>query len=153
MAEQDFRHIVRIANTDVKGEKHIMYALRKIKGVSVMMAHAVCIAAGVDTKKRAGDLSQTEVDHLTEVVVNPKKYGLPEWLFNRRWDPETAETGHLIGPDLIFAQDNDVKRMKKIKSYKGLRHQWGLPVRGQRTKSNFRKNKGKATGVAKKKKE
>jgi small subunit ribosomal protein S13 len=52
---------------------------------------------------------------------------------------------------LKFAKENDVKMMKKIKSYRGLRHQWSLPVRGQRTKSNFRRNKGKGSlGVKRK---
>ena len=50
-----------------------------------------------------------------------------------------------------FAEETDIKRMKKTRSYRGVRHGMGLPVRGQRTKSNFRKNKGKASlGVAKK---
>ena len=53
--------------------------------------------------------------------------------------------------DLDFTVDNDLKRMKMIKCYRGMRHAFGLPVRGQRTKSNFRKNKGKASlGVVKK---
>ena len=58
---------------------------------------------------------------------------------------------HLINTDLDLSKDGDIKRMKKVKSYKGLRHTWGLPVRGQRTRSNFRKNKGKVSlGVVKK---
>ena len=51
---------------------------------------------------------------------------------------------------MAFTQDNDIKMMKKMRSYKGIRHSLGLPVRGQRTKSNFRKNKGKVLGVRKK---
>jgi hypothetical protein len=56
---------------------------------------------------------------------------------------------HKIGADLKFTQENDIRFMKKIRCYKGIRHSMGQPVRGQRTKSNFRKNKGKVTGVAK----
>ena len=56
---------------------------------------------------------------------------------------------HLLTGNLTFYKENDIKRMKKIKSLKGMRHQKGLPVRGQRTKSHFRKNKGKVVGVAK----
>ena len=51
---------------------------------------------------------------------------------------------------MSFTQDNDIKMLKKIKSYKGIRHSLGLPVRGQRTRSNFRKNKGKVMGVKRK---
>ena len=64
--------------------------------------------------------------------------------------PETSEDIHITRADLELATDADIKKLKKSKSYKGLRHQWGLPVRGQKTKSNFRKNKGKVTGVKKK---
>ena len=56
----------------------------------------------------------------------------------------------MTGTTLSFTQDNDIKMMKKIKSYKGVRHILGQPVRGQRTKSNFRKNKGKVLGVKRK---
>ena len=53
--------------------------------------------------------------------------------------------------DLIFSKQQDVRRLQKIKSYRGLRHAANLPLRGQRTKSNFRRNKGKAVGVKRKK--
>ena len=59
---------------------------------------------------------------------------------------------NFLQDDLSFAEENDIKMMKKIRSYRGVRHGMGLPVRGQRTKSNFRKNKGKVSlGVIKKK--
>ena len=68
---------------------------------------------------------------------------------NRRSDPETGVTSHLYGSDLDMKKEFDIKRMKKIKSYKGIRHTMKLPVRGQRTRSHFRKG-GKAVGVMKK---
>ncbi len=68
-------------------------------------------------------------------------------MLNRRRDYETNENKHLVTGDIKFVQDNDIKRLKKIKTYKGVRHILELPVRGQRTKSNFRKNKGKVLGV------
>ena len=82
---------------------------------------------------------------------NPKKFNIPLWLLNRRKDPETNEDKHLITDDIRFVQENDVKILKKIKSYKGVRHMHGLPTRGQRTKSNFRRNKGNVIGVKRKK--
>jgi small subunit ribosomal protein S13 len=71
-------------------------------------------------------------------------------MLNRKKDPEDNLDRHLIGSSLTFTQDNDIKMLKKIKSYKGLRQSLGLPARGQRTKSNFRKNKGKVLGVKRK---
>lgn len=146
----EFRHIVRIANTDLNGDKQIMYAMRKIKGVNVMYANAILSIAGVEKDKKAGELSDPEINQINEVLKDPKKHNIPEWLLNRRKDYETGEDTHILGADLEVEKDNDIKRMKKIKSYKGLRHQWNLPVRGQKTKSNFRRNKGKGLGVKKK---
>ena len=62
---------------------------------------------------------------------------------------ETGNDGHLLTSDLDFTKDNDIKRMRKIKSYRGNRHTRGLPVRGQRTRGSFRK--GKTVGVSKRK--
>jgi len=71
---------------------------------------------------------------------------------NRRRDLETNENKHLIVADLDYTRENDIKRLRKLKTYKGDRHSKGLPARGQRTRSNFRKNKGKVTlGVQRKK--
>ena len=71
-------------------------------------------------------------------------------MINRKNDYETGEDKHLLAGTLNFVQDNDLKRLKKIKTLRGIRHQRKLPVRGQRTRSNFRKGKGKVVGVKKK---
>jgi small subunit ribosomal protein S13 len=68
---------------------------------------------------------------------------MPIWLKNRRKDYETGVDKHLLGTDLDLTQENDIKRLKKVKAYRGIRHIHGQPSRGQRTKSNFRRNKGK----------
>ncbi|HSU73284.1 MAG TPA: 30S ribosomal protein S13 [Candidatus Binatia bacterium] len=146
MAE-NLRHIVRIANTDLKGTKHILYALADIKGVGVMYANAVCAVAGTDTRRKVGSLTDEEVRRMDEIIKNPLKFGIPEWLLDRRKDPETGIDKHVVTNDLVFVQENDVKMMKKMKSWKGIRHILDLPVRGQRVRSNFRKNKGNVMGV------
>lgn len=152
MAEdKDFRHIVRVVNTDLDGNKPIKHALRKIKGVDFMLANAVCDMAKVDKNKKTGILKDEEVKRLNEVIKNPTKHNIPDWLLNRRKDYETNGDLHVIGPDLKFVKQEDVKRLQKTKSYRGMRHAWKLPVRGQRTRSNFRPNKGKVMGVKRKK--
>ncbi|MBU0665835.1 MAG: 30S ribosomal protein S13 [Nanoarchaeota archaeon] len=148
---EEFKHIIRIANTDLVGKKQILIALTKIKGVSIMFANTICKLTKIDGTKKAGDLTEQDAEKLTEALKNPLKYGAPAWIVNRRKDYETGADFHLLGGDLQFADQNDLKRLKKIKSYRGLRLQWGLPVRGQRTKSNFRRQKGKSLGVKKKK--
>ena len=141
----NFRYIVRIANTDLKGEKKILMALQKIKGVGFMFSNFVCYSAQVDPAKIAGVITEEEARKMEDVIRNPAKYKCPAWLMNRRKDFETGQDMHLITTDLDLSIDGDTKRMKKVKSYKGVRHMLGQPVRGQRTKSNFRKNKGKVS--------
>ena len=143
MADKDFRHIVRVANTDLVGEKKVVDALRKVKGVSFMTANAICMKAGVKRTLRMGDLAESDVKKLQAVLEDMHGAGIPIWLLNRRQDQETGDNSHLLTNDLLFVKDNDIKRLRKIKSYRGVRHALGLPVRGQRTRSNFRKNKGK----------
>jgi len=149
--KEDFRHLVRIANTDLNGARAIGIALRQIKGINFMFSNLICNLATLDPKKRTGDLTEQEISRLTEIIENPSKFGAPNWMLNRRKDFETGKDKHLITANLIFTQDNDIKIMKKIKSYRGVRHIAGQPVRGQKTKSNFRENKGKVhLGVKKK---
>ncbi len=149
--KKDFKHIVRIANTDLKGERNIEIALRSIKGVDFMFANMVCVMSDIDRNKKTGDLNADEIKKLNEIISDPLKHGAPLWMLNRRKDYQDGKMKHITSADLTFTQDNDIKRMKKIRSYRGVRHSVGLPVRGQRTKANFRKNKGKVhLGVKKK---
>ncbi|MBU1198768.1 MAG: 30S ribosomal protein S13 [Nanoarchaeota archaeon] len=149
---KNFKHLIRVFNADLKGEKPLLFAITKIKGVSIMLANAVCRKAQVPLTKKAGYLSPAEIKALEDVLSDLQMSGIPVWMLNRRKDYETGEDQHMFSGKLDFTHEMDIKRMKKTKSYKGLRHQWGLPVRGQKTKSNFRKNKGKGSlGVQKKK--
>ncbi len=149
--EENFRYFVRIVNTDLDGKKPIDRALTKIRGVGFRLASVVCRLAGVDGSKKTGNLSDEEVSKIDEIVKDPLKFNIPVWMFNRRKDTDDGKDKHLITANLIFSKENDIKIMQKIKSYKGVRHSAGLTVRGQKTKSNFRKNKGKVSlGVKKK---
>lgn len=148
--KQELKYFVRIANTDLDGNKSIGNALTKIKGVNFMFSNAVLNVAKIEKTRKAGYLLDDEASRIDEIVREPAKFGISSWLFNRKKDPEDGTDKHLTGTTLSFTQDNDIKMMKKIKSYKGVRHILGLPVRGQRTKSNFRKNKGKVMGVKRK---
>lgn len=141
--------IIRILSSDIEGKYTIYAGLAKIKGISWSFSNAICNAIKIDKKRKIGSLTEEEVNKIIEFVKNPK---LPKFLLNRGKDPENAEEKHLIGSDLELKNEFDVKRMKKIKSYKGYRHIAKLPVRGQRTRGNFRKNKAKGVGIKKKKK-
>ena len=154
MVEQqkpNYKHIVRIVNVDIPGDRPIRYALTKIKGLGINFADIVCIIAGINKQQKAGNLTVEEIKKLNQIIEHPAQFDIPSWLFNRRKDYDSGEDIHIITGSIAFVKDNDLKRLKKIKTLRGVRHQRGLPVRGQRTKSHFRTNKGKVVGVAKKK--
>jgi|TARA_B100002003_G_C14142481_1_gene549286 small subunit ribosomal protein S13 len=150
--KDDFKHFIRVSSADLNGNYKLERALTKIKGVGFQFANAICVTLKIDPNQKTGYLDAEHIKRIEELLKDPTKYNLPTWLFNRQRDYETGEDGHLLTADLDFTKANDIKRMKMIKCYKGTRHAKGLPVRGQKTKSNFRRNKGKGSlGVKRKK--
>ncbi len=155
------RKIVRILSTDLPGDLQIKRALRRIKGVGFMFAHAICLSLEIDEKKKVGDFSAEELKQIedfvkasgqTEKMVGDAKgvgSSLPLWMLNRRKDYETGSNFHLVMAALDLKKMEDINTMKRIRAYRGIRHELGLPVRGQRTRGSFRKNK--TMGVSKKK--
>lgn len=139
--EKSFRRVVNLASTDLDGEKPLIDALRRIKGVSFMFANAILAVSNFDRHQKTGYLTKEEALELAEMIKNPLKYGVPTWMINRQNDYETGEDMHIVGASMKFVVENDIKRLKKIKSYRGMRHAFNLPVRGQNVKSNFRRSK------------
>jgi small subunit ribosomal protein S13 len=146
---EEIKGIERIAGTDIKGENQLYTSLQRIKGVGGAFANAICRVHNLDRKRKIGTLTAEEIKKIEETLKNPAKFGIPSWLLNRRKDLETGEDKHVAGAELKFVQEQDIKRMIRIKCYKGVRHMFGLPVRGQRTRSSFRK--GRTVGVVRKK--
>jgi len=140
--------IIRIMQTDISGDKQLHVGLTKIKGVSWSFSNALCYKLGIDKKKKVGDLGKEEIAKIEAFIKNPE---LPEFLLNRRKDLDSGKNLYLNTTDLELRKEFDIKRLKKIRSYRGLRHALGQPVRGQRTRGHFRE-KGKAVGVMKKSK-
>lgn len=149
MAEEEFRHIARVAGSDLDGKKKIEYGLTKIKGIGLRMAGAICETAGIERDKLVGHLSEKETDTLTKAVEGLQERGLPKWMYNRKKDYSSGSDVHVIGSDLMMSLREDLNRLRKIRSYRGLRHERGLPVRGQRTRTGFRG--GTAVGYDRKK--
>jgi len=140
--------IVRILSKDIEGNTKIYSGLTKVKGISWSLANAICESLKIDKNKKIGALTKEEIEKLTKFMENPK---IPKFLKNRRQDLETGSDKHIIGSNLELTKEFDIKRLKKIRSYRGLRHSVGLPLRGQRTKSHFRKNRSRGVGIKKKK--
>jgi small subunit ribosomal protein S13 len=145
---KEIKLVVRIMNTDLDGERPLKNALMGIKGIGHSMSKAVCLAAGLDPNTKLGSLSEEDIAKIEAVIKEPTKHGIPSWLLNRRREPETGANLHLVGSDLEIAKKFDIQKTIDLKTYKGVRHMLGLPVRGQRTRSSFRK--GKVVGVVKK---
>lgn len=147
--DRSFKYIVRIAATDVNGELSTLYGLAEIKGIGVNLASAICRVLNLDPHMKIGYLTEEEIGKIEDVFKNFARYGIPEWLFNRRKDYETGRNVHLVGSELIYYVKQDIEREKKIKSWRGIRHVLGLKVRGQRTRTTGRT--GVTVGVRKKK--
>ena len=145
---REFQHIIRFAGADIKGTQPVTYALTNVKGIGIKLANAIVEKSGISPESRMGFLSSADVEKIEDILTNPVKYGIPVWLLNRRKDMETGKDLHLLGSDLVFQTKNDIDQMKKMRSWKGIRHSYGLKVRGQRTKTTGRE--GKAMGVKKK---
>jgi len=140
--------LVRVLGRDIRGDIKIKSALTKINGISWSISNAVCKILELDQNMRIQDFSKDELTRIEDFMKTPE---LPLFLKNRRNDFDSGDDLHMSGMDLKLRKEFDLKRLKKIKSYKGVRHIVGLPVRGQRTKANFRRNRKPSVAAAKKK--
>lgn len=120
----------RIAGKDIPGEKKVPYALRYIYGVGLSRAQKIVEQAKIDPDKRARDLTSQEINQIQKLLEEFPTEG-----------------------DLRRQVNDNINRLKRIKSYRGVRHIQGLPVRGQRTRTNARTRKGKKKTVGALKKE
>merc|ERR1712152_128165 len=125
----NFQHILRVLNTNIDGKTSIMFAMGSIKGIGRRYANICLKKADIPLNRRAGELSEEEVERLITIVQNPRQYKIPDCFLNKLRE--------------------DLERLKKIRAHRGLRHYWGLRVRGQHTKTTG--HKGKTVGVSKKK--
>jgi small subunit ribosomal protein S13 len=144
---EGIRGIVRIAEIDLDGSKKVRNAILGIKGIGKSLANGIVTAAGLDPEALLGSLNDEQIKKLEDAIKNPLKYGIPYHMLNRRLDPFTGEHRHLVSSELKLAVKADIDFMRKIRCYKGIRHELGLPVRGQRTRSSFRT--GMIVGVTK----
>ena len=120
----------RISGVDIPDNKKILYALQYIHGIGPKFAADILKEAGIDETVRAHTLSEDETARITQIIDN----------------------GYLVEGALRRQVQQNIGRLRDIACYRGLRHRRGLPVRGQRTKTNARTRKGRKKTVAGKKK-
>ena len=116
----------RMMGVDVPGKKHIRYALRYIHGIGPKRSDDVLAACKVDPMKKADDVTQDEIHAITTYI----------------------QDHYRVEGDLRREVAQNIRRLIQIGSYRGLRHKKGLPVRGQRTKTNAHTRKGNRKGAA-----
>jgi ribosomal protein S13 len=97
----------------------------------------------------AGELTTEELERIVTILQTPTQYKIPSWFLNRQRDITDGKDYQVVSNGLDSKLREDLERLKKIRSHRGLRHYWGLRVRGQHTKTTGRR--GRTVGVSKKK--
>ena len=143
--EEETEFLIRISGQDIPGSKNLYVGLVRIKGVSWNIANALCYKLKLDKNMKVSQLNKLEIQKIEKAL---EKLDVPDFIKNRRNDFDSGESMHLLGVKLDMRKEFDIKKLKQIRSYRGMRHSLKLPVRGQRTRSNFRKS-GIAMGVKK----
>ena len=122
--------MARIAGVDIPDNKKVPYSLAYIYGIGIKSGFKICEEAGIDPEKRVKDLTEEEIAKIRKII----------------------ETEYKVEGDLRKEIAMNIKRLIEIGCYRGVRHRLGLPVRGQRTRTNARTRKGPRKTVAGKKK-
>jgi len=143
----DFKFIVRLAETDLNGERAVQLALSDIRGIGMRTAVLVADHVGIPRKMPIGDCTDEQIEKLGAGLAAIPEY-VPIWMLNRQNDIDSGADVMVYGPELGINVREDINLMKKMRCYKGIRHETGQKVRGQRTKSNGRT--GLTVGVTKK---
>ena len=118
-----------------------MYALTKIKGIGPRFSNLICKKAEIDTNIRAGELKPDQIEKLVSIMDDPLKYRIPKWFLNRQNDRVTGEYSQSIANVVDLKLREDIEILKKMRAHRGLRHYWGIKVRGQHTKTTGRRGR------------
>ena len=118
-----------------------MYALTSIKGIGRRFSNLICKKAEVDMRKRAGELQPDEIERLVAIIQNPLQFRIPQWFFNRQKDHATGKYSQVVANNLDQKLHSDIDRLTKMRAHRGLRHYWGVKVRGQHTKTTGRRGR------------
>jgi len=146
---EEYRHIVRVAGRDIDGQENLLQGLTRITGVGLRLSKAILIQLELDPYSRLGHITDDQISKIEKIVKDPVGVGVPHWYVNRSRDRTSGRMLHLTGSDLEFAHRSDIDRLKRIRSWRGVRHSLGLKVRGQHTRTTGRG--GAAVGVSRKK--
>jgi small subunit ribosomal protein S13 len=141
------REKLRLAGTDIDGNRSVLCALTDIRGIGTRTAHVITELAQVSKLEKIGNLPESKTEEI-ENLIKEMHDSVPSWIMNRRKDLDTGDNIHITGHEVEILRMNDINRLKMIRCYRGIRHERGQKVRGQRTRSNGRS--GLTVGVVKK---
>ena len=133
----DLRYFVRIGQTDLDGTKSVERSLTGMNGIGRRAARIIAEKADVDRTATFGLLEDDEIDRVVDAVEGFADE-VPDWMVNHRNTYYGGENVHETGNDLSMSRRQSINRMQMIRSYKGVRHERGQKVRGQRTRSTGR---------------
>lgn len=141
------REKLRLVGTDLDGHRTVVYALTDIKGIGARTAQVIADLAQVPKNEKIGNIPEAKIEELEEIIKAIQETA-PSWIVNRQSDWDSGLDLHITGHEVEITMRNDINRLKMIRCYKGIRHERGAKVRGQRTRSNGRR--GLTVGVVKK---
>jgi small subunit ribosomal protein S13 len=144
----DFSYILRMADTDMDGQKTLATALTAVRGVGARTAVQICKNTGFEPSSLAGHLTVEEQETL-RIAIEGYAETVPLWMLNRQRDLETGDELHLTGQQVSLTLSDDINRLRTMKCYRGVCHASGNKVRGQCGRSNGRG--GLTLGVNRKK--
>ena len=148
---EDFSYIIRIADTDIDGQKPIVTALTSVKGIGMRTSAIICGLLDLEHTMLAGNMSVELQEQLKSVIEDyATTMGKNEsfWMLNRQRDLESGDEVHQFSMDVKMTLKEDIDRLRSVKAYRGVRHATRQKVRGQRGRSNGRR--GLTLGVQKK---
>ncbi|WP_122088575.1 30S ribosomal protein S13 [Halalkalicoccus subterraneus] len=134
--DDDLRYFVRIGQTDLDGTKSVERSLSEMNGIGRRAARIIAQNAGISRTATFGRLDDEEIDAIVEEVEGFAENN-PEWLANHQ-SYYSGEITHETGNELDLTRQQDINRLQMISAYRGVRHQRGQKVRGQRTRSTGR---------------
>merc|ERR1712241_635026 len=92
----NFQHILRVMNTNIEGKTNVMFAMTAIKGVGRRYANIVLKKADIPMGKRAGELSEEDVEKIVTIMQNPRQYKIPDWFLNRQRGIKDGKTSQVM---------------------------------------------------------
>ncbi|XP_051042532.1 40S ribosomal protein S18-like [Phodopus roborovskii] len=126
---EKFQHILPVLNTNIDGWRKIAFAITAIKGVGRRYAHVVLRKVDIDLTKRAGELTEDEVERVVTIMQNPRQYKIPDWFLNRQKDVKDGKYNQVLANCLDNKDPSSNDQCPKKRGYRETREEGCLQVK------------------------